>query len=428
MKPPTPRASADRPSARQVPRWSVRRLAIAAIAAGLTLFLVPSLSGGAQDTGEIEELKEERRRVQDAAAAQAVEVNAASAEVGELTEALAALQTLVNAAQGRLDEAQRNLADAEARQAAAEASVVEQRSAIAALKVRLAERAVESFVNQGDDGSIIVRSADPSEAVRMQALVKNVNQSEADVVEALRGAEEDLVIQERLAVEVTEEAAIHRDSVGTELTSLESARASQAVLTDEAEARLDAELSEADALAELDADVSARISLKAERLAEELARKATPPSGGGGSGGGGSGGGSTGPPAGSSDIVTVRGIQVNRSIAEAVENLLAAAEGDGISLSGSGYRSADGQIAVRKSNCGTSEYAIWQMPPSQCRPPTARPGASQHERGLAIDLTYNGGLIRSRSNAGFVWLAANAASYGFFNLPSEPWHWSTNGS
>ncbi len=26
------------------------------------------------------------------------------------------------------------------------------------------------------------------------------------------------------------------------------------------------------------------------------------------------------------------------------------------------------------------------------------------------------------------WLAANASSYGFYNLPSEPWHWSTTGN
>ena len=26
------------------------------------------------------------------------------------------------------------------------------------------------------------------------------------------------------------------------------------------------------------------------------------------------------------------------------------------------------------------------------------------------------------------WLAGNAASFGFYNLPSEPWHWSTTGS
>jgi LAS superfamily LD-carboxypeptidase LdcB len=51
-----------------------------------------------------------------------------------------------------------------------------------------------------------------------------------------------------------------------------------------------------------------------------------------------------------------------------------------------------------------------------------------HEQGLAVDLTYNGSLITSRSNPGFIWLDANAAGFGFYNLPAEPWHWSTNGN
>jgi D-alanyl-D-alanine carboxypeptidase len=51
-----------------------------------------------------------------------------------------------------------------------------------------------------------------------------------------------------------------------------------------------------------------------------------------------------------------------------------------------------------------------------------------HELGLAIDFTLNGSLISSRSNPGYQWLAANAGGYGFYNLPSEPWHWSVNGN
>lgn len=115
------------------------------------------------------------------------------------------------------------------------------------------------------------------------------------------------------------------------------------------------------------------------------------------------------------------------SIADSVASLLQAARADGISLGGSGYRGSDSQVALRRQNCGTSQYAIWDMPPDQCSPPTARPGLSMHERGLAIDFTANGRFITSRSDPGFVWLAANAARFGFFNLPSEPWHWSTSG-
>jgi LAS superfamily LD-carboxypeptidase LdcB len=69
------------------------------------------------------------------------------------------------------------------------------------------------------------------------------------------------------------------------------------------------------------------------------------------------------------------------------------------------------------------------MPASQCSPPTAIPGTSEHERGLAIDFRCNGQSIgqRARSNPCFVWLSRHAAEYGFYNLPSEAWHWSTTG-
>ncbi len=47
-----------------------------------------------------------------------------------------------------------------------------------------------------------------------------------------------------------------------------------------------------------------------------------------------------------------------------------------------------------------------------------------HERGLAIDFSNCG----VRSTPCYQWLAANAHRFGFFNLPSEPWHWSVNGN
>ena len=47
-----------------------------------------------------------------------------------------------------------------------------------------------------------------------------------------------------------------------------------------------------------------------------------------------------------------------------------------------------------------------------------------HERGLAIDFDN----CSYRSSACYLWLAGNASWYGFYNLPSEPWHWSINGN
>ena len=118
---------------------------------------------------------------------------------------------------------------------------------------------------------------------------------------------------------------------------------------------------------------------------------------------------------------------VHADIADDVDALLTAAKADGVALSGWGYRSTERQIELRRANCGPTYYDIWIRPASTCSPPTAVPGRSLHEQGRAIDFTENGRTITSRSSAGFRWLADNAASYGLFNLPSEPWHWSTNG-
>jgi LAS superfamily LD-carboxypeptidase LdcB len=126
-------------------------------------------------------------------------------------------------------------------------------------------------------------------------------------------------------------------------------------------------------------------------------------------------------------LKTVRGITVNTRIADALESMLAAASADGISLGGSGYRDPSQQIALRRAHCGTDDYAIYLMPPFLCTPPTAIPGSSMHEQGLAIDFTWKGASLTSQTNPAFQWLAANASRFGFFNLPSEPWHWSVNG-
>ncbi len=127
------------------------------------------------------------------------------------------------------------------------------------------------------------------------------------------------------------------------------------------------------------------------------------------------------------DTTWVWGIEVATSIAGPFGSMMDAAAAAGISLSGSGYRDINDQIAIRREVCGPTDYDIWDRPSWECSPPVARPGYSMHEKGLAIDFIANGDLIRSQSNPGFVWLSANAARFGFYNLPSEPWHWSVNG-
>ena len=87
----------------------------------------------------------------------------------------------------------------------------------------------------------------------------------------------------------------------------------------------------------------------------------------------------------------------------------------------------ESQIATRRNNCGSSQYDIYEKPSDQCKPPTARPGNSNHQMGLAIDLSSDGKLILSSSNKAFTWLDKNAETFGLINFKKEPWHWSTDG-
>ncbi len=138
-------------------------------------------------------------------------------------------------------------------------------------------------------------------------------------------------------------------------------------------------------------------------------------------------------PVGREEITDVQGILVHNCIAGTIERLVNDAKASGITFTGGGWRDPARQIALRRQNCGTSNYAIYEMSANSCSPPTAKPGTSFHERGLAIDLICNGiGFINLRERPStrvcWDWLVANAASYGLKNLPSENWHWSTTGN
>ena len=121
---------------------------------------------------------------------------------------------------------------------------------------------------------------------------------------------------------------------------------------------------------------------------------------------------------GREDLSVVGGITVADSLAQPLSELLSAAEADGIrGLSGWGWRSTERQAQLwHEHGCDDGS----------CSVPTARPGHSMHELGQAIDFTVDGETLR-QSDPAFRWLQQHAGEYGLRNLPSESWHWSTNG-
>jgi hypothetical protein len=123
-----------------------------------------------------------------------------------------------------------------------------------------------------------------------------------------------------------------------------------------------------------------------------------------------------------------RRVVVDATIGLSVQFLINDAAAAGIGLCGrSGFRSYAEQAELRRQNCGSSDYALYVAPPSTCSPPTARPGMSNHEDGLAIDFDCADGQRMTHASPCYQWLAANASRYGLYNLPSEPWHWSVTG-
>ena len=107
-------------------------------------------------------------------------------------------------------------------------------------------------------------------------------------------------------------------------------------------------------------------------------------------------------------LVDVPGGKVDASIADNVKKMLNDAKKEGVDLQiSSSYRSREEQERLYQAYLnGTGNLA-------------AKPGSSNHESGLAIDFKNTSGA--------YDWLKKNAGRYGLKNLPSEPWHYSTNG-
>lgn len=391
-----------------------------------------------------------------------------------------------NAVQKEIDSIDAEIADAQQRLATAEQHVVAAREAVAAAeaevdiaeqlvveaKAKVREYAVEAYIQPPDSASLWVLSiSDADDAAYARELIQIISDDRAKVVDELVAAQVVADEKRAAAAENVELAAKARAAVEEEQTSLQQARDGQDQLARELDDRLDAALAEAEALAELDAELAEQIrqeELKLRRqgpntpatevadlamAAPAPAQATTPPQN------------TTNPPratttttprpspttttprpsptttrppattttlpsggASWNDMRNVQGIWVHYSIATNLNNLLNAAKAAGHNLGGSGFRDPQRQIQLRRQNCGPTYYDIWERPSSQCNPPTARPGRSMHEQGLAVDFTIGGFTIKSRSHPAFVWMNANAARYGFYNLPSEPWHWSVNGN
>jgi LAS superfamily LD-carboxypeptidase LdcB len=120
-----------------------------------------------------------------------------------------------------------------------------------------------------------------------------------------------------------------------------------------------------------------------------------------------------GKPLGQIKLTVVDGVSVETITAQAFRAMQAAAKAAGVHLTlASGFRTMEEQERLYRAYlAGTGNLA-------------AKPGYSNHQNGIAIDI----GVRSSFTSPEYLWLAANAADFGFVNTGKnfsqpEPWHW-----
>jgi hypothetical protein len=423
----------------QHPRWRApqaprrrgasRRIAAAVGVFALLVAAVPARAGAAADPGT------QRAEVRRRQAEKAAQLNTLKAKQGQIVHALNALDANLAAQQTLAVRAARAEQQATAEAAAARQAEQAKEAQISTMEADARNVALNLYMGRTTSGlGALMPAGDVMSAMTTAALTEIAVGGARSSIDALDAARQDLsasrTLAERAQARADEQRSVAEQQAAQLANAISLSQKTQSQLDD----RIDQNLAEAASLATLDDALSKEIAAREVAIAERLrksqeeaaARAAANPGRGGGGRALAAGRPAILPAAG--NLVTVHGITVDASIGNALAGLIEAAASSGFALGGNGYRNADQQIAVRRNNCGSSQYDIWQKPASQCRPPAARPGTSMHERGLAIDFTCNGALIGSYGSACYGWMRSNAPSFGFHNRPGEAWHWSTNGN
>jgi septal ring factor EnvC (AmiA/AmiB activator) len=407
-------------------------IAVAMAVVIATAVLAPGPSGAQEGPAT------ERDQVSGRQALVSVELDVLKAEDVEVTQALSDIRANVDAQTAALTSAQQALATANTALVSAEAAVADAQASIDDLMARTDVVVVQAFVSPPSESAFEILRADSTASANVRSAILDM-QATTDAELLAQYHEQKIALDEAKAAK--EEAVANAEAAQAEaeaaLADQQAAISQQALFASEVQRRLDQKLSEAEMLADvdpalaeqlraqqasltealnaLDAEVQAQIAQQRAAELEALAEANKQA-------------GVQAPPGGVVSVPCPGGgaIEIAGDLESQVARLLADAAEAGIVMCGNGYRDPQDQINVRIANCGSGYYNIWVRPASSCSPPTARPGASLHEQGLAIDFTVGGSTI-GYGSAAYNWLTANAANYGLANLPGEAWHWSVNG-
>jgi len=242
---------------------------------------IPAEAQTEEEQAQLDELKAERERIQAEAGAQAVKVDAANADFGEVVHALEAINALVDMQEARLVDAEQVVRSSEAQVAEAARREAEIAEEVLSLQAEVRDLAVASFTGEsganGEDLTALLLSDDPTEAARRRSLVEFQTGSLGDGIDRLRSlvAEAEVVSEKRRdAATAAERGRIEAESRRADLAASQD---SQQELVAAAERRLEARLAEA-AVLEVRSSYARNIAVQANttcgrNLLQRVARR-----------------------------------------------------------------------------------------------------------------------------------------------------------
>ncbi|MDP9419082.1 MAG: hypothetical protein M3P53_02855, partial [Actinomycetota bacterium] len=180
------------------PRSNFGRPALAAsvMAALLALVLVPGTGEAAQGRDP----RAERERVRSEQANVAAEVDALRADSAEIEQALAAIGANVADQRALLADAQRAADQATASLQLARTQEREAVDQVAALQQQVRVMAIESYMRPvTDDPTVILSAASVGEAAQRRALLGFRSERDAELLDQLRAAREDVAVRRQEA-------------------------------------------------------------------------------------------------------------------------------------------------------------------------------------------------------------------------------------
>lgn len=240
-----------------------------ALSFGLVALMVVLLAQPA--AGETaSEARQRRDALRAKKAAAAAQLNVARASNADIEAALGTLTTQVLAQEAKLASARQGVVAATAELAAAEARLAETKARIVGLHIEVVNRAVTAYMRPTEDAFVGFRdAANINDASRKRAMLAQVTNRDADVIDLLKAAREDQEI-EQARLDAAKRVAVEREAaVEARLGELEAAREEKARMALAVKGRIRAYKAEVDALAAEEAAVQALIQ---RREAEARAR------------------------------------------------------------------------------------------------------------------------------------------------------------